>query len=65
MQTAVMTDTECIENIHAIYGSELQGLDEITRLDAIAILAMAIGYGDRIFGYQMALNLPPELHAHR
>jgi hypothetical protein len=64
MQTAVMTDTECIQNIHAIYGSDLERLPEKVRMEAIAILALTLAHGDRIFRYPLALQLPPELHAH-
>lgn len=64
MQTAVMSDKECIENIHAIYGSELEGLDDNTRLEAIAVIALGLAHRIRIYSYPMALNLPPELHAH-
>jgi hypothetical protein len=62
MQTAVMTDTECIENLQAIYGSEFQALDENTKLEAIAILATSIQL--HFFGSTSLESIPIELLAH-
>lgn len=66
MQTAVMTDTEFIQNIHTIYGSELEGLDDSIRMQAIAVIALGLsGWVEKqIYASPLALQLPPELHAH-
>jgi hypothetical protein len=65
---SLTSDTEYIENLYVIYGDDLDRLDSDTRLEAIAILALALRFSwatcNALRLAESSGRFPPELLAH-